>query len=291
MDSLSTIMRDISERKREEVARIEWANRYDAAIRASGQLLIDWNSFTNEITYGGNTEQILGYTLEDLRGGLDRLRDLVHPDDLPAFDEEVQRVATTRDPFALLFRLAAPPGHYISREDEGLLLPRSRRPPQPDDRLPRGHDHRTIRRRRNSRRAQESLETRVEERTAELARAYIVIQDRALQQEAVAHLGQRALAGAQLDSLLDEATCLVSTIMKVDLCSVLELTPDGRELIVRAPRGGPRYRCIASAFRWAAVAVRLHAGIQRADRGGRHGARDALRYLAAGSRRSARKAA
>ncbi len=240
VDSLSTIMRDISERKREEVARIEWANRYEAAIRASGQLLIDWNSFTNEITYGGNTEQILGYTLEDLVGGLDRLRELVHTEDLPAFDEEVQRVASTRDPFALTFRLRHRGGHFIAAQAKGyFFLDREGRLSRMigflADITAERHAQEELAL------AQESLETRVEERTAELARAYIVIQDRALQQEAVAHLGQRALAGAQLDSLMDEATCLVRTIMKVDLCGVLELSADGRELVSRALAGWPEH--------------------------------------------------
>lgn len=238
VDSLSTIMRDISERKREEVARIEWANRYDAAIRASGQLLIDWNSFTNEITYGGNTEQILGYGLNDLVGGLDRLRELVHGEDLAAFDEEVQRVAATRDPFALTFRLLHRSGHFIYAQAKGyFFLDREGRLSRMIGFLADITAERYAQ--EELALAQESLETRVEERTAELARAYIVIQDRALQQEAVAHLGQRALAGAQLDSLLDEAACLVRTIMKVDLCSVLELTPDGQELIARALAGWP----------------------------------------------------
>ena len=87
--------------------------------------------------------------------------------------------------------------------------------------------------------AREGLEARVEERTAELARAYVVNQDRALQQEAVAHLGHQALRGAKLDALLDEAVALVRTILRVDYCSVLQLSPDGTELIATAQVGWP----------------------------------------------------
>ena len=68
VEFLSTIMRDISERKREEVERIEWTNRYAAAVRASGQVLFDWNSYTNEMAYAGDTERMLGYTIEELFG-------------------------------------------------------------------------------------------------------------------------------------------------------------------------------------------------------------------------------
>jgi signal transduction histidine kinase len=169
-------------------------------------------------------------------GGLDRLRELLHPDDLPAFDKEIQRVTETRDPFFQEFRLEHRNGKVISVQAKGyFFLDR-------EGRLARmvgfladvSAQHQT---QEELAQAHESLEARVAERTTELARAYIVIQDRALQQEAVAHLGQQALAGVVLERLLDEAIALVRTILKVDLVSVLELTPDGRELLPLAHTG------------------------------------------------------
>jgi signal transduction histidine kinase/ActR/RegA family two-component response regulator len=88
-------------------------------------------------------------------------------------------------------------------------------------------------------RAHDSLEARVEQRTAELARAYSVIRDRAHQQEAVAQLGQRALAGANLLSLLQQAAVLVRRILDVDFCSVLQLSEDESELVATAHAGWP----------------------------------------------------
>lgn len=236
VECLSTIMRDITERKQEEVARIEWANRYDAAIRASGQLLIDWNSITNELTYGGSTEEFFGYDANGMLGGLDRLRALVHPDDQDAFDREIQRITATRDPFFLKFRLCRRDGKVIHVQAKGFFfLDR-------EGRLARmvgflGDVSSQHEAQEELARAHESLESRVAERTTELARAYLVIQDRALQQEAVAHLGQQALAGVALDRLMDEATALVRTILKADMVSVLELTPDGSELVTVANAG------------------------------------------------------
>ncbi len=238
LDFLSTIIRDISERKREEVARIEWANRYDAAIRASGQVLFDWNSTTNEITYGGDLAQLLGYSPAEMAGGLDRLRMLVHPDDVAAFDEEVQRVTATREPFRHAFRALHQSGRIVHVEAKGYFF---------IDRL--GQIGRmvgfladvTARELAEEQlsKAQESLEARVAERTAELAAANDLIQERALQTEIVAQLGQRALAGTELAELLRNAAELVRETLHVDYVSILELLPDGGQLIPIAQAGWP----------------------------------------------------
>ncbi len=234
----STIMRDLSERKREEVARIEWANRYDAAIRASGQVLFDWNSKTGEITYAGDLVRLLGYSAAEMGGGLETFRSLIHPFDLERFDEEVQRVTATRDPFQLEFRVRHKDEHYRFIQAKGyFFLDRQGQigrmvgffadvtaPRQAQEALAAAH---------------EGLEARVEERTAELARAYRINQDRALQQEAVAHLGRQALRGAKLDALLDETVALVRTILRVDYSSVLQLAPGGDEVIATAQVGWP----------------------------------------------------
>ena len=238
IEFFSTVMRDLSDRKREEIARIEWANRYDAAIRASGQVLFDWNSKTGEITYAGDLVRLLGYTAAEMGGGLEALRALIHPFDRENFDQEVLRVTATRDPFHLEFRVRHKDETYRCIEAKGYFFL---------DR--RGQIGRMVgffadvTAQRHAQEAlaaaHEGLEARVEERTSELARAYLVNQDRALQQEAVAHLGRQALRGATLEALLDEAVALVRTILRVDFCSVLQLAPDRTELIATAQVGWP----------------------------------------------------
>lgn len=240
LELISTIIRDIRERKREEVARIEWANRYDAAIRASGQVLFDWNSVTNEITYGGDLDRLLGYSAGQMAGGLGRLRELIHRDDLAMFDDEVQRVIATRDPFHLSFRVQHRDGGRVYIEAKGyFFLDRQ------------GQIGRMIgfladitaqqQAQQQLARAQENLEARVVERTAELGQANAVIHERAMQQSAVAQLGQRALAGVLLDALFNDAVNLVRTTLRVDLCSIVKLTPDGQELAGVALAGEPKF--------------------------------------------------
>jgi hypothetical protein len=91
------------------------------------------------------------------------------------------------------------------------------------------------------RRSREDLEIRVRERTAELTRvnqaALAALEARALQHSAVAELSQRALEGHDLASLLDDAVSLVTQILRVEFCKVLELLPKGDIFLLRAGVG------------------------------------------------------
>ena len=59
----------------------------------------------------------------------------------------------------------------------------------------------------------------------------------ARQQAAIAGLGQVALAGVDLNQLMDEAVSVVARTLGVEYCKILELLPDGRALLVRAGLG------------------------------------------------------
>ncbi|NBV33409.1 MAG: PAS domain S-box protein, partial [Proteobacteria bacterium] len=83
-------------------------------------------------------------------------------------------------------------------------------------------------------RAQENLEQRVIERTAELADATALIGDRVRQQAAVAALGESALAGSSLTEIIEESNRLILEILRVDFCALRELSEDRQTLILRA---------------------------------------------------------
>jgi PAS domain S-box-containing protein len=71
----------------------------------------------------------------------------------------------------------------------------------------------------------------------EQKRAERELRARALQQAVVAELGQRALAGADIDALLADAVEQVSTTLGVEFTAVLELAPDAGILVLRAGAG------------------------------------------------------
>ena len=74
-------------------------------------------------------------------------------------------------------------------------------------------------------------------RDAELSRSEAQLRATARQQEAVAHLGQQALAGAPVDELITAAVALASRALEVEFASLLELRPESRTLLLRAGVG------------------------------------------------------
>jgi len=84
------------------------------------------------------------------------------------------------------------------------------------------------------RKSHEELETRVRERTSELAyatqTAVAAFENRARQQSAVVELSRRALEGGDLTSVLGDAVALVTKVLDVEFCKVLELTENALTL-------------------------------------------------------------
>jgi len=112
---------DISQQRRSLSSVTAWKNRYDAAVRASGQILYDWDAATNDVVYGGDYQRILGYSEEDLRGGLLRFMELVHPDDQTAVWAEIRRVLATKEPYRQEYRIRTQDGRYLLVKDQGYF--------------------------------------------------------------------------------------------------------------------------------------------------------------------------
>ena len=105
-------------------SNLELRNIHEAVVRASGQLLYDWDAETGEVSYR-NADSSLGYSEEELAGGLAHWKSLIHPADRDRFEGEIQRVVDTGQPFSLEYRVRRKDGVYIHVEDRGYFLSES----------------------------------------------------------------------------------------------------------------------------------------------------------------------
>ena len=114
---LLTTTRDVTARVRAEADARAWQARYEAAVRATGQVLYDWDTATGGLTWGGNCAATLGYDPTEMPAHLDGWAALVHPDDWPAVAAEVDRTAAVGNPFRMEYRLRRKDGEYVVVED------------------------------------------------------------------------------------------------------------------------------------------------------------------------------
>jgi len=110
------------ERKLEEDALLEWKNRYEAVIQASGHLLYDWNPVTNRVTYGGDSVRVLGYSLRELGSTLDEWLEIVHPEDRVQVAQEIERGLAAGEPFHGAYRVKRKDGAFVDVQDDGHFV-------------------------------------------------------------------------------------------------------------------------------------------------------------------------
>jgi PAS domain S-box-containing protein len=116
-------MMDITERKLAEARILDWKNRYEAAVLASKLIIYDWNPGTNQVTYGGNVENILGYRAEEIGGVINKWAELIHPDDVGRYRDEVARVlASGTEPLHIEYRVRRRNGSSVVVKDDGYFV-------------------------------------------------------------------------------------------------------------------------------------------------------------------------
>ena len=112
----------VRKRKFVEEDIIEWKNRYESAVMSSGHILYDWDSVTNEVTYGGILENILGYTNDEMSGDLSKWIEIIHSEDKIRFTETIEHLIVTRNPISFEYRVRRKDGEFISIEDAGQFI-------------------------------------------------------------------------------------------------------------------------------------------------------------------------
>jgi PAS domain S-box-containing protein len=91
----------------------EWKERYEAATLASGQILFECALSDLSLTFGGCYEQILGYTEAEMPRNVDEFLALVHPEDLPKLNEELQQASESVLNLSSRYRLRGKSGRWV----------------------------------------------------------------------------------------------------------------------------------------------------------------------------------
>jgi len=96
--------------------------RYVAMINASQLVMYEWDPNTDAMIYSGQIERILGYTSDEMTGGMTRWMELIHPADVAAFRQAVAAVSRSAPTFSQTYRLFRKDGACRTVQEGGEFI-------------------------------------------------------------------------------------------------------------------------------------------------------------------------
>ena len=88
--AIQVVVRDMSERRRQELALRESEERYALAARGANDGLWDWHLLTNEVYYSARWKGMLGYADDQVGRSPDEWLKRVHPEDVPRLKAQIE---------------------------------------------------------------------------------------------------------------------------------------------------------------------------------------------------------
>lgn len=208
--SLATVARDITERKQAEEELREGEERLRFALEAAslGAWRIDLEPY--ELSASDTCKANFGLP-PDSDFTLETLFSLIYPGERARVRALIESAISTGEDYEADYQIATPSGEARCISARGRMARASDGSP--------------------SHLAGVTLDITKRKRDEE------EITTRVRQQEAVARLGQRALANDGLKPLMDEAVDSVVRTLGVEFCKIVELLPSGEELLMRSGAG------------------------------------------------------
>ena len=207
-----SVARDITEQLAAETALRNSIERFDRVVRATNDVIWDWDLLTGEVVHNANASLEFGYP--ECNATASTWRERIHPQDRERVLQSIHAaIDAGREDWSEEYRLRRRDGSYAHIFDRGHVI-----------RAPSGQALRMI-----GAMADITARKEAEQRAAE----------QALRQRLIAEFGHSALAATDIALTMEEAASLVTKALRAEYSEVLELDEDKRSLILRAVRGWP----------------------------------------------------
>ncbi len=123
LPNINGILLNINDRKQTELELQAWMHRYELIVSASGQVAYEYILSTGQINWGCSIENVLGYSPEEISGGIVQWTELLHPKDREATLNELDKAEKACAYWDAHYRMRHKKGNYVWIRDRGFFLP------------------------------------------------------------------------------------------------------------------------------------------------------------------------
>jgi PAS domain S-box-containing protein len=123
LEAIIGISTDLSALKAKEDQLREAALQLNAAVRAGGVGLFDWDLETDRVTYSAEWKRQIGYDEDEIGEDISEWETRVHPEDLGPTRERIEEYLASDDPhYEVEFRFRHREGHYLNILTRGAAI-------------------------------------------------------------------------------------------------------------------------------------------------------------------------
>ncbi len=116
------IIRDISTRLIAEKNISHWKRRYEFVSTAANQVVYDLNLKDRTVKWSRSLTKVLGYELEEMDGGYEQWKELIHPEDMETVLAASRDAKENNTLLQVEYRFKTKRGNYLWIKEKGLLI-------------------------------------------------------------------------------------------------------------------------------------------------------------------------
>ena len=100
----------------------KWKELYELIVASTNQLIYDYNTKDGSILWQGNSREVIGFDLEELRGGINQWMEMIHPDDRDQAVHLLEQAEHEHIPYEVEYRFRHKTKEYCWLHDKGIFL-------------------------------------------------------------------------------------------------------------------------------------------------------------------------
>lgn len=121
LQSFSATLAGSIEKHEAESEKDEWKTKHELIVKASGQIIYDYEIATGNIQWSGSTYEELGYA-SDQMGDINAWVELIHPEDRADSFRKLAEAKRSMTSYDVYYRFRHKEGNYINVHDRGFFV-------------------------------------------------------------------------------------------------------------------------------------------------------------------------